>query len=44
MSPILLKIFVEIVEGTYYVAAGSSTKRNLKINDALAEHEFFVIT
>ena len=44
MSPILLKIFVEVVEGTYFVAAGSSTKRNLKINDALVEHDFVVIT
>lgn len=43
MSPILLRTFVEIIEGTYNVANHASVKRKLKVADQLVEFEFQVV-
>ena len=42
MSPILLKTFVDILDGTYSIEAGNSIK--LKVKETQVEYEFFVVT
>ena len=42
MSPILLKTFVDILDGTYNIETGNSIK--LKVKETQIEYEFFVVT